>query len=55
MLWITTAYKHRVVARKVHPSLLGIAKTYVWATKFPHANCAKNIRADYVHTPYYKG
>ena len=43
-LTIFTAYQckvHRVVARKVHPSLLGVGKNYAWATKFPHAYCAE--------------
>ena len=43
-LMIFTAYQckvHRVVARKVHPSLLGIGKNYAWATKLPHAYCAE--------------
>ena len=40
---IFTAYQckvHRVVAKKVHPSLLRVGKNYAWATKFPHAYCA---------------
>ena len=43
-LTIFTAYQckvHRVVARKVHPSLLGVGKNYAWATKCPHAYCAE--------------
>ena len=32
---------HRAVARKVHPSLLGVGKNYAWATKCPHAYCAE--------------
>ena len=37
-LTIFTAYQckvHRVVARKVHPSLLRLGKTYACTTKFP--------------------
>ena len=37
---IFTAYQckvHRVVAKKVHPSLLRVGKNCAWATKFPHA------------------
>ena len=35
---IFTAYQckvHRVVAKKVHPSLLRVGKNYAWATKAP--------------------
>ena len=48
-LTIFTAYQckvHRVVARKVHPSLLGVGKNYAWATKCPHAYCAETPVAD---------
>ena len=44
LLTIFTAYQckvHRMVARKVHPSLLGVGKNYTWATKLPHAYCAE--------------
>ena len=41
-LTIFTAYQckvHRVVSRKVHPSLLSVGKKDTWATKFPHGYC----------------
>ena len=55
-LTIFTAYQckvHRVVARKVHPSLLGVGKNYAWAIKFPHAYCAETPGVTERQVDYY--